>query len=60
MLVPVLRLLEGRGEDEGGGTPAPELLIELERELGFRFRADEASGLKNVGELIDVIETKLT
>jgi acyl carrier protein len=36
------------------------LLIELERELGFRFRADEAGGLKNVGELIDLIETKLT
>ena len=36
------------------------LLIELERELGFRFRADEAGGLKNVGELIDLIETKLS
>ena len=36
------------------------LLIALERELGFRFRADEAGGLKNVGELIDVIETKLS
>jgi acyl carrier protein len=36
------------------------LLIELERELGFRFGADEASGLKNVGELIDVIQAKLS
>lgn len=36
------------------------LLIELERELGFRFSADEAGGLKNVGELIDLIQAKLS
>ena len=36
------------------------LLIELERQLGFRFRADEAGGLKNVGELIDLIQAKLS
>jgi acyl carrier protein len=36
------------------------LLIELEREFGFRFRADEAGGLKNVGELIDLIQAKLS
>ena len=36
------------------------LLIELERQLGFRFRADEAGGLKNVGELIDLVQAKLS
>ena len=36
------------------------LLIDLERQLGFRFRADEAGGLKNVGELIDLIQAKLS
>ena len=36
------------------------LLIELERDLGFRFAADEAGGLKNVGDLIDLIQKKLS
>jgi acyl carrier protein len=36
-----------------------KLLIGLESELGFRFSTDEVSGLKNVGELIDVVQAKL-
>jgi acyl carrier protein len=36
-----------------------KLLIGLESELGFRFSSDEVSGLKNVGELVDVIQAKL-
>ena len=36
-----------------------KLLIGLESELGFRFETQEVSGLKNVGELIDVVQRKL-
>lgn len=36
-----------------------KLLIGLESELGFRFETQEVSGLKNVGELIDVVHRKL-
>lgn len=36
-----------------------KLLIGLESELGFRFDTEEVGGLKNVGELIDLVEKKL-
>jgi acyl carrier protein len=36
------------------------LLIGLERHYGFEFASDEASGLKNVGVLIDLIQTKVS
>lgn len=36
-----------------------KLLIGLETELGFRFETNEISGLKNVGELIDLLQRKL-
>ena len=36
-----------------------KLLIGLESDLGFRFETQEVSGLKNVGELIDVVQKKL-
>jgi acyl carrier protein len=36
-----------------------KLLIGLESEMGFRFNTDEVSGLKNVGALIDIVQTKL-
>ena len=36
-----------------------KLLIGLESDLGFRFETQEVSGLKNVGELIDVVQRKL-
>lgn len=36
-----------------------KLLIGLESDLGFRFETDEVGGLKNVGELIDLVEKKL-
>jgi acyl carrier protein len=37
-----------------------KLLIGLESDLGFRFETDEVTGLSNVGELINVIEKKLS
>ena len=37
-----------------------KLLIGLESELGFRFSTDEVGGLNNVGELINVIQKKLS
>jgi len=36
-----------------------KLLIALESDLGFRFETSEVSGLRNVGELIDLLEKKL-
>jgi acyl carrier protein len=35
------------------------LLIELERQFGFRFQTDEPAGLKNVGALLDLVQRKL-
>jgi acyl carrier protein len=35
------------------------LLITIEQELGFRFTNEEAEGLSNVGELVDLVQTKL-
>lgn len=37
-----------------------KLLIGLESELNFRFETDEVSGLHNVGELIDLVQKKLS
>ena len=36
-----------------------KLLIGLESDLGFRFDTDEVGGLKNGGELIDLVQKKL-
>ena len=36
-----------------------KLLIGLESDLGFRFETQEVSGLKNVGELADLVGRKL-
>jgi len=36
-----------------------KLLIGLEQEFHIRFDTEELGGLKNVGELIDLIQTKL-
>jgi len=35
------------------------LMITIEQELGFRFANEEAEGLSNVGQLVDLIQTKL-
>ena len=37
-----------------------KLLIGLESELGFRFQTDEVSRIQNVGELISLIQKKLS
>jgi len=36
-----------------------KLLIGLESDLGFLFDTDEGGGLKDVGELIDLVQKKL-
>ncbi len=36
-----------------------KLLIGIESDLGFRFETQEVSGLKNIGELIVVVQKKL-
>lgn len=35
------------------------LLSEIEKSFGFKFNAKEVSGLQNVGEMVDVIASKL-
>lgn len=35
------------------------LLAEIEKEFGFKFEAKEASGKRNVGELVEVILRKI-
>ena len=37
-----------------------KLLIGLEADLGFRFETDEVSGLHDVGELVDLVQKKLS
>lgn len=37
-----------------------KLLIGLESELGFRFETNEVAGLRRVGDLIDLIQKKLS
>ena len=37
-----------------------KLLIGLESDLGFRFETEEVSGLHNVGELVDLVQKKLS
>ena len=35
------------------------LLLTIERKMGIKFNAAEAGKLKNVGELVELIDTKL-
>jgi acyl carrier protein len=35
------------------------LIVAIERKFGFKFKNSEIEGLKNVGELVNVIATKL-
>lgn len=35
------------------------LMIGLERQFGFQFAISEASSLKNVGALVDIIESRM-
>lgn len=37
-----------------------KLLISLEDELGFRFETSETSSLDNVGQLVDLVQRKLS
>jgi acyl carrier protein len=34
------------------------LIVHIERTFGIRFKSSEVAGLKNVGELVDLIEMK--
>jgi acyl carrier protein len=60
---PGLKLSESTTADEVNDWDSinhVKLLIGLESDLGFRFETDEVSGLRKVGDLIDVIEKKLS
>lgn len=35
------------------------LIIEIEEEFGLKFTVDDIAGLKNVGEMVDMVEKKL-
>jgi acyl carrier protein len=35
------------------------LIVEIEEEFGLRFTVDDISGLRNVGEMIELVERKL-
>ena len=35
------------------------LIVEIEEEFGLKFTVDDISGLKNVGEMIALVERKL-
>jgi acyl carrier protein len=35
------------------------LLVKIERTFAIKFRSSEVAGIKNVGELVDLIESKL-
>ncbi|HZS53655.1 MAG TPA: acyl carrier protein [Bryobacteraceae bacterium] len=34
------------------------LMVQVERKFGFRFKTSEVAGLKNVGELIKIVEQR--
>lgn len=36
------------------------LIIEIEDEFGLKFTVDDIAGLKNVGEMVAMVERKLT
>ena len=36
------------------------LLVEMEREFGIKFTVGEVEGLRNVGEMLDLIESKIS
>lgn len=57
-----LRLLENTTADtvkDWDSINHVRLLVGLERELGLQFETDEVNSVRNVGELIDVIQQKL-
>jgi acyl carrier protein len=35
-----------------------KLMIQIERKFGFRFKTSEVAGLKNVGELLSIMEER--
>ncbi|WP_309607218.1 acyl carrier protein [Phenylobacterium sp.] len=35
------------------------LIVAVERKFGFKFKNSEIEGLKNVGELVNLVETKV-
>ena len=36
------------------------LIVEIEEEFGLKFTVDDISGLKNVGEMVALVERKLS
>ena len=57
-----LRLTEATTADEVGDWDSinhVRLILGLEQELGIRFDTKEIENLSNVGQFIDVIQTKL-
>jgi len=35
------------------------LIVKIERELGFKFKSSEVMGFKNVGDMVDAIDSHL-
>ena len=35
-----------------------KLMVQVERKFGFRFKTSEVAGLKNVGELLKIVEQR--
>ena len=35
-----------------------KLMVHIERKYGFRFKTSEVAGLKNIGELIKIVEQR--
>jgi acyl carrier protein len=59
---PQLQLTEestADGVEDWDSVNHVKLLIALESDLGIQFGTDEVNGIKNVGGLIDAIQTKL-
>jgi acyl carrier protein len=59
---PTLHLSEATMADEVSEWDSinhVKLLLGLESDLGFQFAADEVSGLRKVGDLIDLIQKKM-
>lgn len=53
------REMTAKDIDDWDSLTHVQLLVNVEREFSLRFKSSQVAGLKNVGEMIDLIESLL-
>jgi acyl carrier protein len=56
---PVTPELNSSAVPEWDSLANVQFMVFVERAFGIRFRTDEVTGLKNVGELVELIERRM-